>query len=357
MLSIQTDPKKTAQSAGLRYTTDSKPGIRRQGSGKGFHYTDANSEAVKDKTILARIKALAIPPAWREVWISPYENGHLQATGLDAKGRKQYRYHPRWREIRDESKYSRMIAFGKALPAIRERVAHDIALRDLPREKVLATVVRLLEATLIRIGNEEYARTNKSFGLTTLRNRHVRVRGAELQFRFRGKSGVTHKISIKDKRLARIVSRLQELRGQELFTYVDSSNTTRTISSEDVNTYLKEISGQDFTAKDFRTWAGTVLAACSLSEMAKASSTTKAKHNVVEAIAGVAERLGNTPAICRKSYVHPAVIEFYMDGTLKKTLRKKAAKKIAEDIKGLPAEEASVLSFLHRALRATSKAG
>ncbi len=250
-----------------------------------------------------------IPPAWREVWISPIPNGHIQATGLDDKGRKQYRYHPRWREVRDQAKYERMIDFGKALPAIRERVEHDMALSGLPHMKVLATVVCLLETTLIRVGNEEYARANKSFGLTTLRNRHVKVDGAQLRFKFRGKSGKTHSISVKDRRLARVVRRCQDLPGQELFGYVDDDGQRHNIDSGDVNDYLKEISGHDFTAKDFRTWAGTVLAAAALQEMEPANTKTESRHNVVVAVDQVAARLGNTPAICRKCYVHPAIID------------------------------------------------
>jgi DNA topoisomerase-1 len=348
MLTTQQDPRETAQDAGLRYVTDTKPGITRKRSGKGWHYTTPNGDTLKDPAALARIKTLAIPPAWRKVWICPTPDGHIQATGLDAKDRKQYRYHPRWREVRDSVKYERMIAFGKALPDIRKRVDHDLALPGLPREKVLATVVRLLETTLIRVGNEEYARTNKSFGLTTLRNRHVKVNGSELRFSFRGKSGKTHKIGIKSKRLARIVAGCQELPGQELFGYKADDGTKHTIGSSDINAYLKEISGHDFTAKDFRTWAGTVLAASCLQAMDPSDTKTMAKHNVVAAIAQVAERLGNTPAICRKSYVHPAVIESYLDGTLAKSLKRKS-KKLPKD---LPPLEASVLRFLRKRLKA-----
>jgi DNA topoisomerase-1 len=305
---------------------------------------------VHDKETLKRIKALAIPPAWTDVWVCPNPRGHVQATGHDERGRKQYLYHDRWREVRDETKYARMTAFGRALPRIRERVAHDLSLPGLPREKVLATVVSLLEMTLIRVGNEQYARSNRSFGLTTMRNRHVEVDGSQLRFKFKGKSGKTHSIGIKDRRLAAIVKRCQELPGQELFAYIDDDGVRRAIDSSDVNEYLKEIGGDDFTSKDFRTWAGTVLAAQTLREMApvKPRSKTQARRNVTEAVQYVSERLGNTPAICRKSYINPMVIESYLDGSLLKKLKVKAGKEQPDKPADLSSEEEALLEFLQR---------
>jgi DNA topoisomerase I len=349
---IVKDPVESAKEAGLRYVTDSRPGITRKKAGKGFRYIGPDGQTVKDEETLGRIKSLAIPPAWTEVWISPYAKGHIQATGRDDKGRKQYRYHPKWHEVRDDTKFYRMLAFGKALPRIRQRVEKDLALPGLPRDKVLATVVRLLETTLIRVGNEEYARTNRSFGLTTMRNRHVTVQGSELRFKFKGKSGKTHSIGIKDRRLAQIVRRCQELPEQELFQYIDDDGARCTIDSSDVNAYLKEISGEEFTAKDFRTWAGTVLAAMALQEMEAVDTQARAKKNVVAAIERVAERLGNTPAICRKCYVHPEVIKSYTDGTLLDIMKQKAEKELAEELGDLPPEEAAVLAFLHRRMAA-----
>jgi len=273
--------------------------------------------------VLARIRALAIPPAWREVWICPSAAGHLQATGRDAKGRKQYRYHARWREIRDETKYGRMAAFARALPRIRARVRRDLARPGLPREKALATVVRLLETTFIRVGNDEYARQNASYGLTTLRARQVRVRGARLRFCFRGKSGVEHRIELADRRLAAIVRRMQDLPGEELFGYVDDAGATRSIESDDVNRYLKECAGEEFTSKDFRTWAGTLLAARALRGR-EAASAMQARRELAQAVAEVARRLGNTPAVCRKCYIHPAVPEAFATGTLASTLKNRS---------------------------------
>ena len=274
----------------------------------------------------------SIPPAWTEVWICPRADGHLQATGRDARGRKQYRYHPRWRAVRDESKYGRMMAFAAALPAIRERIDADLARPGLPREKVLAAVVRLLETTLIRVGNEEYARTNKSFGLTTMRDRHVRVGKKSVRFEFRGKSGVKHEIDLADPRLARVVGRCRDLPGQELFQYLDEEDQPRTIDSADVNAYLREIAGQEFTAKDFRTWAGTVLASLALREFEAFDSEAQAKKNIVRAIEHVAERLGNTPSVCRKCYVHPEVIEAYLDGSMLRTLKQRAEQELADGL-------------------------
>jgi len=305
-----------ARAAGLRYVCDDAPGIARRSRGKAFRYLHPDGSPVRDRPTLGRIRALAVPPAWREVWICARDDGHLQATGRDQRRRKQYRYHRRWREVRDETKYGRLIPFARALPRIRRRVERDLALPGLPREKVLATVLRLLETTLIRVGNEEYARENESFGLTTLREHQVRVRGEKLRFRFRGKSGVEHRIELTDRRLASIVRRVQDLPGEELFQYVDDGGETRRIESDDVNAYLKEISGEDFTSKDFRTWAGTLLAARALRRLAPFASQAEGRRNLAQAIEAVANALGNTKAVCRKCYVHPAIVEAYLEGRL-----------------------------------------
>jgi DNA topoisomerase-1 len=311
-----TDPVQSAKDAGLRYVSDESPGVRRVRSGGGFRYVGPNGRPVRDEQTLARIRALAIPPAWADVWICPLANGHLQATGRDARGRKQYRYHARWREVRDGTKYDRMISFGQALPLIRARTEEHLGLPGLPREKVLAAVVRLLELTHIRVGNDEYARMNQSFGLTTLRDRHAAIEGSTVSFSFRGKSGVKHAIELTDRRLARVVRHCQELPGQELFQYVGDDGRVYDVGSDDVNDYLRENTGQDFTAKDFRTWAGTVLAACELSAAEAAGSKREAQRQVVEAVTAVAERLGNTVAVCRKCYIHPAVFDAYLAGRL-----------------------------------------
>lgn len=308
------DPAAAANDVGLYYVNDNGLGYSRRKNGSGFEYLDMEAKRIRDRQRLFRIKRLAIPPAWTDVWICPSTNGHIQATGRDFRGRKQYRYHDRWREMRDEDKFSRLTEFAKALPKIRRRVAGDIGVADLPREKVLATVVRLLERTLIRIGNEEYARQNKSFGLTTIKNRHVTVKGAHLLFRFRGKSGREHEVGLTDQRLARIVSHLQDLPGQNLFQYVNGSGEARDVTSQDVNDYLRQVSADDFTAKDFRTWAGTLLTAIGLSVQPNFESKKQAKANIKNAISAAAKILGNTPAICRKCYVHPAVIEAYLTG-------------------------------------------
>lgn len=340
----------SAEEAGLRYVTDSRPGIRRVRFGSHFRYMGVDGKPVKDEDTLARIKSLVIPPAWNDVWICPIKNGHLQATGRDARGRKQYRYHPKWRVVRDENKFSKIIRFGKAIPKIRARVAQDLDLPDLPKEKVLAAIVKLLETTLIRVGNEEYARQNNSYGLTTLRNKHVQINGSQLTFRFRGKSGKFAEIDLKNPRLARIVKRCRDIPGQELFQYIDSDGNTRSINSEDVNQYLREISGDDFTAKDFRTWSATVLAALAFNEFESFNSDTEAKKNIVRAVEAVSCMLGNTPAICRKSYIHPAVIDGYLDGSILQTLKKKVSKKLKEEVENLKPEEAAVLSFLQKKL-------
>lgn len=308
------DAHADASAAGLRHVHDNRPGLRRIATKSGFRYTDADGKPVRDPVTLERIRSLAIPPAWRDVWICPTANGHLQATGRDARGRKQYRYHPRWRTVRDDVKYERMLAFGQALPAIRAQVDAALALPGLPRDKVLATVVYLLQSTMMRIGNEEYARDNRSYGLTTLRNRHVRIDGGKVRFRFRGKSGVLHDVAVSDRRLARIIRRTRDLPGQDLFQYVDDDGNLHCIGSGDVNAYLRAISGDDYTAKDFRTWHGSVLAAQALLACGPAASVAEAKKNVVRAIETVARRLGNTPAVCRKCYVHPAVIDAYLGG-------------------------------------------
>jgi DNA topoisomerase-1 len=344
------DPPAAAKAAGLRYVNDSKPGIRR-GTGKdSATFFDASGDPITDDATLARIKALVIPPAWTDVWICPQANGHLQATGRDVKGRKQYRYHAKWRTVRDDVKYERMLNFGKALPAIRAEVDRALKLPGLPREKVLATIVYLLEATMMRIGNEEYARTNKSFGLTTLHNRHVKVDGSDISFHFRGKSGVFHDIELHDRRLAKIIARTRELPGQELFQYIDADGERHSIDSSDVNDYLRSITGEEYTAKDFRTWSGTVLAALALQEFEKFDSEAQAKKNIVRAIESVAARLGNTPTICRKCYVHPAVLEAYLEGSVLDALRTTSEKALVEDLHALTPEEAAVLAMLQQRL-------
>jgi DNA topoisomerase-1 len=329
------DPVESARAAGLRYVSDHSPGIRRKRVGKAFSYRDSDDHIVRDAETIRRIKRLAIPPAWTDVWICPDPRGHLQATGRDARGRKQYRYHPRWREVRDAVKYDRMLSFAEALPRIRERTDHDLERHGLPREKVLATVVRLREETRIRIGNDEYRKENGSYGLTTLRNRHVSVLGAELRFTFRGKSGKHHTIELHDRRMARLMKRILEIPGQELFQYIDSA---------DVNEYLREITGEDFTAKDFRTWAGTILAARFLRETAGAANSRRAKKEVVRAIARVADELGDTPAVARKAYIHPAVIAAYLAGGLKPITEEDVP-----DPYKLSAEERSLLALLGKA--------
>lgn len=340
------DPIASAEAAGLRYVHDTGPGIRRERKGDGFVYIGIDGKPIRDEKTLLRIKALGIPPAYTDVWICPYANGHLQATGRDAKGRKQYRYHDRWREVRDGTKYGRMVAFAEALPRIRLRVKHDLSLHGMPREKLLGTITRLLETTMIRVGNEEYARSNHSFGLTTLHGEHVEVVGGTVHFHFRGKSGKFHNIDLKDRRLAGIVRRCQELPGQELFEYVGVDGTVHSISSSDVNAYLREVAGEDFTAKDFRTWSGTVLAALALAGLDPAQSETQAKKNITLAIKHVSERLGNTPAVCRKCYVHPDVLQVYLEGTLKEMLGVMESNPANPPVDGLSAEESAVAALL-----------
>jgi DNA topoisomerase-1 len=345
------DPRDAAEEAGLRYVSDEGPGIVRRRAGKGFSYRLPKGGPVKDAATLKRIRSLAIPPAWTQVWICPDPDGHIQATGRDDAGRKQYRYHPRWREVRDAAKYSHLLDFARALPAIRDRIVKDMARPGLPREKVLATVVYLLESTLIRVGNDDYAKQNGSYGLTTLQDKHVKVEGAELRFAFKGKSGKVWNLGIKDRRVARIVRACQDLPGQELFQYLDEAGETRDVTSADVNAYLREITGQEITAKDFRTWAGTVLAALALREYEKVDTQAAAKRNIRQAIERVSARLGNTPTICRKCYVHPAVLEGYLEGSLAEEVEQRAERELCREIGEMPPEEAAVLALLLARLR------
>jgi DNA topoisomerase-1 len=342
-----TDTSTTAP--GLRHSTDRRPGITRRRSGRGFSYRDADGNVVRDRETLARIRSLAIPPAWTDVWICPYPNGHLQATGRDAKGRKQYRYHPRFRRRRDAAKFERLVAFANALPAIRSRVDEDLARPGLPKEKVLAAVVRLLELTLIRVGNEEYARLNRSFGLTTLRDRHADVEGSSIRFRFRGKSGRQHEVGLRDRRLAAIVRKCRDLPGQELFQYVARDGEPIDVGSDDVNDYLRSIA-PDVTAKDFRTWAGTVLAFRALRALDRPATDGQAKKNVVAAIRETAELLGNTPAVCRQAYVHPVVVDAYLDDRLRGALLHAAEESPTPPIGTTEAEEQAVVELLRRQL-------
>ncbi len=344
------DPRDAAETAGLVYVSDDEPGIRRKKSGKGFTYLGPDGKKVDDQPTLDRIRSLAIPPAYTDVWICPKANGHIQATGRDVKGRKQYRYHPAFREVRESTKYERMLEFARGLPAIRKTISEHMSQRGLPREKVLATVVHLLENTLIRVGNEDYARQNKSYGLTTLRDPHVKVDGSELRFQFNGKSGKTWKLQVKDRRVAKIVKACQDLPGQDLFQYLDDEGERQSITSSDVNAYLKEITGRDITAKDFRTWAGTVLAALALAEFEQFDSDAKAKKNIRAAIEQVAARLGNTPTICRKCYVHPEVFNCYLEGGLLLEIKKEIEAELREDLPSLRPEEAAVLSLLQERL-------
>lgn len=349
-------PADSARACGLRYVTDSNHGIRRARAGRGFSYRGPDGKVIHDRHELARIRRLVIPPAWSDVWICPDPQGHIQATGRDDRGRKQYRYHLRYRATRDETKYGRMVAFAEALPRIRARTNRDLKRRGLSRKKVLATVVRLLEATLIRVGNEEYARQNGSYGLTTLRDRHVEVDGPTVRFAFRGKSGVKHRVDVRDRRLARIVEHCRDLPGYELFQYVDDDGERRSVKSEDINDYLRSITRQDFTAKDFRTWAGTVLAASALEELRAFDSHAQAKKNIVRAIEDVAKRLGNTTAVCRKCYVHPAILDAYLDGSLVHTLRRRVEKEMVESLGELRPEEAAVLALLQQRLKRDEQA-
>jgi DNA topoisomerase-1 len=341
------EPLEAARAAGLRYITDDQPGFGRKKVRGGFRYVDTKGKAITDRDELARIRSLAIPPAYTNVWIAPHRNAHLQATGRDARGRKQYRYHKRWRETRDETKFDRMIAFAKALPRMRAAVARDLALRGMPRDKVLATVVSLLESTMIRVGNEEYARENDSYGLTTMQEQHVTVRGDAIRFSFRGKSGVDHRVQIHDKRLAKIVRACQDIPGHELFHYLDDDGEPAAVHSNDVNDYIRAIAGEEFTAKDFRTWEGTMSCALALAA-ARAETKADAKAAVVEAVRSVAARLGNTPTVCKKSYIYPAVIdEFLANGALD-LVAGKVAKAAGTDPHALNAHESKVIAFIER---------
>ncbi len=351
------DPRDAAESAGLRYVSDEEPGIRRRKAGKGFSYLKPDGTRVEDAATLDRIRSLAIPPAYTDVWICAQPNGHLHATGRDAKGRKQYRYHPAFREVRESTKYEKMLEFARALPALRTKIDEHMGLRGLPREKVLATVVHLLETTLIRVGNEDYVRQNKSYGLTTLRDPHVKVEGPQLRFQFKGKSGKTWRLQVKDRRVARIVKACQDLPGQDLFQYLDENGGSQSVTSADVNAYLKEITGSDVTAKDFRTWAGTVLAALALKEFETFDNEAKAKKNIRAAIETVASRLGNTPTICRKCYVHPEVFTSYLEGQLLLEIRDDVESELRDNLSGLKPEEAAVLTLLAARLNRDAKAG
>lgn len=344
---LNADPVQSAKDAGLRYVSDAKPGIRRTRCGKGFRYRDANGAPIRDIDTLSRIKSLVIPPAWKQVWICPNPRGHLQATGRDARGRKQSRYHTKWREVRDETKYQRMLAFGSALPAIREQLERDLAAPGLPRCKILATIVRLMDTTLIRVGNTEYARENHSYGLTTMRNRHVNVEGSTVTFKFEGKSGIKHRINLTDRRLANIIRRCQDIPGYELFQYEDSEGH-HSIDSADVNEYLQQICGQDFSAKDFRTWAGSVLACTALLALHEFDSDTQGRKNIVHAIDEVAVRLGNTRAVCRKCYVHPAIFDCYLSGSIAKAFSGAANGKSNHAADTLKEEERALMHLLRQ---------
>src|SRR3954447_15281593 len=353
---VVADSVEAAEEAGLQYANDDRPGYSRKAKGKDFEYLDTKGKTIRAEQRLLLIRRLAIPPAWTEVWICPSPNGHIQATGRDARGRKQYRYHERWREVRDENKYEKMALFGEALPRIRKRIEQDLSLPGLPRNKVLATVVQLLERTFIRVGNEEYARENKSFGLTTMQDRHVEVKGSKLTFQFRGKSGIKHEVDVKDRRIAKIISKLQDLPGQDLFQYLGENGELCDVTSQDVNDYLREITGQEFSAKDFRTWAGTVLAAIALNHVGAFETKKQAKANIKTAITAVSKLLGNTPAICRKCYVHPAVFESYLNGAAIEGLKQKTEEALDSDNIDVGSGEAAILKFLQERLAAKAAA-
>jgi len=345
------DPRDAAESVGLVYISDDEPGIRRKKAGKGFTYVMPGGARVEDKATLERIRALAIPPAYTDVWICPDPRGHIQATGRDAKGRKQYRYHTGFREVRESTKYEHMLEFAQSLPAIRARIREHMGLPGLSREKVLATIVHLLETTLIRVGNSDYAKQNKSYGLTTLRDPHVKVDGSALRFQFKGKSGKTWQLQVEDRRVAKIVKACQDLPGQHLFQYLDEAGERQSVTSADVNAYLKEITGRDITAKDFRTWAGTVLAAMALAEFESFDSQAKAKKNIRAAIERVSSQLGNTPTICRKCYVHPEVLNSYLEGGLLIEIKEEVESELREELANLKPEEAAVLTFLEARIK------
>jgi DNA topoisomerase-1 len=349
------DPLAAARSARLQHVTDDIPGFTRRRAASGFDYLDPDDHLIGDIATLTRIKSLAIPPAWTAVWICPFPNGHIQATGRDARGRKQYRYHPRWRETRDETKFDRMLMFSRALPRIRAHVDRDLRRHGLPRERVLAAIVRLLELTLFRIGNSEYSKTNHSFGLTTLRNRHAAVSGDTIRLAFRGKSGVWNESRVSDRRLARIVRNCRDLPGYELFQYLDEQGNRHIVDSGDVNDYLREISGEEITAKDFRTWAGTFLAALALRELTQTTGKARAS-TLVRAVEQVSRHLGNTAAVCRKCYIHPAIFDGYLDGTLVRTLERRVSRYQWSNIARMSAKEAAVTAFLRLRLRSSGMA-
>lgn len=340
---IELEARRSARAARLRYVTDMLSGIRRVRQGKTFQYFTQRGRRIHDPAVLERIRALVIPPAWEDVWICPWANGHIQACGFDARGRKQYRYHPAWQQVRDEQKYGKLVLFARALPAIRRRVARDLRRPGLPREKVLAAVVRLLELTRMRVGNDEYARQNSSYGLTTIHNRHAKVRGSVVRFDFQGKHQIQHELEVEDSELARVVRRCQDLPGSELFEYVDENGESRDVKSGDVNDYLRQIAGREFSAKDFRTWAGTVAAAYELGRCEPCTSQATAKRVISQAVGCVAERLGNTKAVCRKAYIHPAVIAAFLGQTLEGVLHPKHK---PHNKLRLPAHEAAVLRLL-----------
>ncbi|MGI4806790.1 MAG: DNA topoisomerase IB [Janthinobacterium lividum] len=346
-----------ARAAKLRYVSDRKPGISRVKTDHGFDFYNPDGSKIVDEEVITRLRKLAIPPAYTNVWICHDPRGHLQAVGRDARGRKQYRYHANWRIVRDEAKYGKMLVFGEVLPKIREQVQRDLRLHGLPKRKVLAAIVALLEKTMMRVGNEEYAQQNKSYGLTTLRDRHIKVKGGHVEFDFRGKHGIDHHIDLDDRRLARIVERCRDIPGQDLFQFLDHDGERHGIGSEDVNHYLHEISGEAITAKDFRTWAATNLAASALAELEKFDSDAAAKKEVVKAVESVAKRLGNTPAICRKCYIHPAIFEGYLDGSLAEGLKQRADDLLDHPSAGLTAQEIALTAFLSRRLGEAIKGG
>lgn len=355
------DPIGSAAQAGLQYVDSTRIGFKRRRSGKGFCYLDCSGRVIRNAAQLKRIRSLVIPPAWTEVWICPTASGHIQAIGYDARGRKQYRYHPLYRAVRDETKFARMTQFAAVLPGLRKQVLQDLASPGLSREKVLASVVRLLETTFIRVGNIEYAKENNSFGLTTLRNRHVEIEGPNIRFRFRGKSGQNHEVEIKDRRVAKVIKACHDLPGYHLFEYLDDQNEVRTISSGEVNEYIRGITGEEYTAKDFRTWAGTVQTALALAAMGASESQTEANRNIVAAIKDAARRLGNRPATCRKYYVHPAITGAYVDGTLFEYVqppKEEGAREISDSPRLYP-EEACVIrlieAYIAQAAKATDK--
>lgn len=345
-IEVALDPELAAKHAQLRHVDDTAPGITRHKARNGFDYRSPAGALVREVDTLKRIRSLAIPPAWTNVWISPDPNGHLQATGRDGRGRKQYRYHPRWREVRDEAKYSKLLIFSRALPKLRARVEDDLKRPGLPRDRVLAAIVRLMDMTLFRIGNNEYAKENKSFGLTTLRNRHVAIEGSRIHISFRGKHGKHHESDLNDRRLARIIKHCRDLPGYELFQYLDDNGDRHAIGSAEVNDYLREVTGEEITAKDFRTWAGTKLAAEALQQFELFDTEAERKKAVLRAVEKVAKHLGNTPAICRSCYIHPAVLDGYLDGSLLKSLSEDTRNYLAENIEGMSAEEAAVTAFL-----------